>query len=197
MRLPAIVEAKPHCGLRASRSSGISRAASWMRPRSSSTDSTFGFFVVTSPRTTIRSSGTARSGSKPPERSSSYSRRKRWNRARLNTRAIGSYAYYSPRFTDGGQLQWSGAGSGLVDDFGVVLEPRNGSRFPPYHRLDLSLRKTFTKGWGTLTPYVNVLNVYNRRNPLFYFFEYDHSPAVRSGVSMFPVLPTFGLEVTF
>jgi hypothetical protein len=44
---------------------------------------------------------------------------------------------------------------------------------------------------------VNVLNVYNRRNPLFYFYEYDRVPAVRSGVSMFPVLPTFGLEVTF
>jgi hypothetical protein len=44
---------------------------------------------------------------------------------------------------------------------------------------------------------VNVLNVYNRRNPLFYFFEYEQTPPVRSGVSMFPVLPTFGLEVTF
>lgn len=115
------------------------------------------------------------------------------------TRAIGSYAYYAPRFVDGGQLQWSGAEGGpeLARDYGVVLEPRNDSRFPMYHRLDLSLRKTFTKGWGTLTPYVNVLNVYNRRNPLFFFFEYDEVPAVRSGVSMFPVLPTFGLEATF
>jgi hypothetical protein len=114
------------------------------------------------------------------------------------TRAIGSYAYYSPRFTSGGRLQWSGAEDGdVARDYGVVLEPRNDSRFPLYHRLDVSFRKTFTKGWGTLTPYLNVLNVYNRRNPLFYFFEYDQSPAVRSGVSMFPVLPTFGLEVTF
>jgi hypothetical protein len=115
------------------------------------------------------------------------------------TRAIGSYAYYAPRFVEGGRLQWSGAegGSEVAREYGVVLEPRNDSRFPMYHRLDLSLRKTFTKGWGTLTPYVNVLNVYNRRNPLFFFFEYDEVPAVRSGVSMFPVLPTFGLEVTF
>ncbi len=49
----------------------------------------------------------------------------------------------------------------------------------------------------TLTPYVNLLNVYNQRNVLFYFFEYQQSPPVRSGVSMFPVLPTFGLEVRF
>jgi hypothetical protein len=113
------------------------------------------------------------------------------------TRAVGSYAFYAPRFVDGGQLQWSGDDSGPVRDYAVVLESRNASRFPTYHRLDLSFRRTFTKGWGTLTPYVNVLNVYNRRNPLFYFFEYDRVPAVRSGVSMFPVLPTFGLEVTF
>jgi hypothetical protein len=66
-----------------------------------------------------------------------------------------------------------------------------------YHRLDSSARKTFRKSWGTLVPYVNVLNVYNRRNPLFYFFEYEQTPPVRAGVSMFPVLPTFGLEVTF
>jgi hypothetical protein len=115
------------------------------------------------------------------------------------TRAIGSYAYYSPRFVGGGGLVWSGAedGSGLLDEYGVVLQQRNRSRYPTYHRLDVSFRKTFIKGWGTLTPYVNVLNVYNQRNPLFYFFEYESNPPVRSGVSMFPVLPTFGLEVTF
>lgn len=115
------------------------------------------------------------------------------------TRAIGSYAYYSPRFVGGGTLAWSGAedGSGLLEEYGVVLEGRNLSRYPTYHRLDVSFRKTFDKGWGTLTPYVNVLNVYNQRNPLFYFFEYESDPPVRSGVSMFPVLPTFGLEMTF
>jgi len=111
------------------------------------------------------------------------------------TRAVGSYAYYSPRFVEGGRLSWSGGGD--VDEFGVVLAERNSSRYPIYHRLDWSARKTFRKSWGTLVPYVNVLNLYNRKNPLFYFFEYDRSPPVRSGVSMFPVLPTFGLEVTF
>ncbi len=116
------------------------------------------------------------------------------------TRAIGSYANYSPRFVQGGRLQWEGEegqNSGANADYAVVLEERNRSRFPLYHRLDLSARKTFRKSWGTLVPYVNVLNVYNRRNPLFYFFEYERFPPVRAGVSMFPVLPTFGLEVTF
>jgi hypothetical protein len=32
---------------------------------------------------------------------------------------------------------------------------------------------------------------------LFYFYQFDTNPPTRSGVSMFPVLPTIGLEATF
>jgi hypothetical protein len=115
------------------------------------------------------------------------------------TRALGRYAMYSPRFTGGGRLHWSGA-SDDSDDLGgyaVVLENRNASRYPAYHRLDLSARRTYTTSWATLTPYVDVLNVYNRKNVLFYFYEYEKRPPVRAGISMFPVLPTLGLEVRF
>ena len=114
------------------------------------------------------------------------------------TRAVGSYGYYTPRFVEGGGLEWAGEDdSGLDGGYGVVLGDRNSSRYPTYHRLDVSFRRSFDKSWGSLTPYVNLVNVYNRRNVLFYFFEYERTPAVRSGVSMFPVLPTFGLEVRF
>src|SRR2546427_13012496 len=89
-RLPSIVDAKPHCGLSASRWSGTCLAADSMRRRSSSTDSSRGFLVVTRPSTTSRSGGTTRSGSKSPDRSSSYSRRNRWKRLFSNTRLIGS-----------------------------------------------------------------------------------------------------------
>ena len=78
-----------------------------------------------------------------------------------------------------------------------MLGPRNGARYPIYHRLDLSFRRTSVKSWGTLTPYINLLNVYNHANPLFFFYEYDNTPPVRTGVSMFPLLPTIGLEATF
>ena len=119
------------------------------------------------------------------------------------TRAIGSYRYYEPTYVEGRGLEWSGAGDSQADgssplgDFGVVLEDRNSSRYPTYHRLDVSFRKRFDKSWGSLVPYLNLVNLYNRRNVLFYFFEYERDPATRSGVSMFPVLPTFGLEVRF
>tara|TARA_B100000676_G_C17992255_1_gene795629 strand:- start:1027 stop:1161 length:135 start_codon:yes stop_codon:yes gene_type:complete len=44
---------------------------------------------------------------------------------------------------------------------------------------------------------VNLVNVYNQRNVLFYFYQYEEDPPVRSGISMFPVLPTLGLEISF
>jgi hypothetical protein len=32
---------------------------------------------------------------------------------------------------------------------------------------------------------------------LFYFYNYDRAPATPSGASMFPLLPTIGVETTF
>jgi hypothetical protein len=82
-------------------------------------------------------------------------------------------------------------------EIAVLLGARNAQRYPNYHRLDIGFRRTYRKSWGELQPYLDILNVYNRKNPLFYFYEYDRSPAIRSGVSMFPFLPTFGVEVRF
>ena len=53
------------------------------------------------------------------------------------------------------------------------------------------------KSWGHITPYLDVLNVYDRKNVLFYFYKFDRTPPTRSGISMFPVLPTIGVEVGF
>jgi hypothetical protein len=100
----------------------------------------------------------------------------------------------------GGGFSWAGEGKQDDDGFenwGVALGARNGERYPTYHRLDVSLRRTFQKSWGSLTPHLDVVNVYNRRNVLFYFYESHRDPPRRSGVSMFPLLPTIGLEVRF
>lgn len=116
------------------------------------------------------------------------------------TRAVGAFATYTPRFVQNdGRLQWAGADASTdqLGGYSVVLEDRNASRYPAYHRLDFSARKSFERSWGTLTPYLNLVNAYNRRNVLFYFFEYERTPPTRSGISMFPLLPTFGVEVKF
>ncbi|MGI9179162.1 MAG: TonB-dependent receptor [Longimicrobiaceae bacterium] len=79
----------------------------------------------------------------------------------------------------------------------VVLGSRNTQRYPAYHRLDMTLRRSFHPRWGTLTPYLQVLNGYNRRNVLFYFYNYNRNPPTRSGISMFPLLPTIGVDASF
>jgi len=105
------------------------------------------------------------------------------------TKPLGTYQIYRTQFVSGVL--------GVDDGNAVVLGPRNGARYPARHRLDLSLRKTVTKSWGTITPYLSIINVYNQKNVLFYFFDYQSSPPKREGVSMIPLLPTFGVEVSF
>lgn len=114
------------------------------------------------------------------------------------TRPIASYAAYQPRFLkDGGRAGWSGDTDDDFAGYAVLLGERNAERYPFYHRLDVSFRRDFEKSWGVLTPHVDLLNVYNKKNVLFYFYDYETTPAVRSGISMFPFLPTIGLEVRF
>jgi hypothetical protein len=110
------------------------------------------------------------------------------------TRPIGSYPLYEYHI-DGNHRALEDAPDSTM--LAVLLGQRNAERYPDYHRLDVSVRKTFNRSWGTLTPHIDILNVYNRRNVLFYFYEYEKDPPVRSGISMFPFLPTIGVELTF
>ena len=89
--LPPADVAKPHCGLTASRSAPTSALACRSLASMSAARSSAEVFVVTRPSTMTLSSGTRRSGSKLPERSSSYSSSSRSACTRPNTgAAIGS-----------------------------------------------------------------------------------------------------------
>jgi hypothetical protein len=114
------------------------------------------------------------------------------------SRPVGQFVAFETSILDGGYRVQRPRGD---DDSGVpvyiVPGERNRQRYPTYHRLDATVRKPYTRRWGTLTPYLQVLNVYDRRNVLFYFYNYDAAPPVRSGISMFPVIPTIGVEVSF
>lgn len=117
------------------------------------------------------------------------------------TRPLGTFRYYSPRLLPGSGLDWEvepgGEGEEDSELYGVVLSDRNAVRYPARHRLDVSLRWNLERSWGRMVPYLSILNVYNRKNVLFYFYEYQQDPPVRTGISMFPFLPTLGMEVSF
>jgi hypothetical protein len=77
--------------------------------------------------------------------------------------------------------------------------PRNSSRLPDYHRIDLSAnyrpKKEEGKGFYSYWTF-SVYNVYNRRNPFFINYDFDTDAktgvlsASASKVSLFPVIPS-------
>ena len=105
------------------------------------------------------------------------------------TRHLTRYPKYEQRLTD---LRFAHGSASAV-----VLGPRNGARLPAYHRLDISLRKIVRRGWGSLTPYLSVINVYNRDNVLWHQRHYYRNTVNRLEDHMLPILPSIGVEVSF
>jgi hypothetical protein len=77
---------------------------------------------------------------------------------------------------------------------------RNGYRMPAYHRMDVNFMRKFE--WFDL-PWewsINVYNVYNRQNPFAVYLDQDWEndyDYVLKQISLFPIIPTFGLSVKF
>jgi hypothetical protein len=113
------------------------------------------------------------------------------------SRPVAAYVAFETDLVKGGYRVPRPVGKDPKIPLYIVPGERNAERYPAYTRLDLTFRRTWTHRWGTLTPYLQVLNATNRKNVLFYFYNYDRTPATRSGASMFPLLPTIGLETTF
>ncbi len=71
---------------------------------------------------------------------------------------------------------------------------KNSSRYPTYVRGDI--------GWvRSITPFgingkfkFQVMNITNHYNVLMYLWNHDESPSQVRAISMFPIIPTFGLE---
>jgi hypothetical protein len=85
-------------------------------------------------------------------------------------------------------------------DWGWVYAPggRDAFRYPAYHRLDASLSRKWKFGWGEVTGFLDVTNVYNATNVLLYYWDSeDGGRPVRKSVGMIPILPTVGVSVRF
>ncbi len=77
-------------------------------------------------------------------------------------------------------------------DLGVIYDELNKGRLPYYHRMDMSIKKTFTfSERSELAVIASVTNVYDRDN-IFYF---DRIRGER--VDQLPILPSLGASITF
>jgi hypothetical protein len=74
---------------------------------------------------------------------------------------------------------------------------KNSRRYPAYHRMDMSLSKKWQPFGLFTTLYLQVINVYNRKNVFFYFWDHDQNPSQLETVTMFPFLPTLGINFEF
>ncbi len=82
-------------------------------------------------------------------------------------------------------------------DVEPVAGGRNSTRYPSYHRLDLSVSRPFVKRRAVITPFLQLVNAYNRRNVFIYSFDYEASPPTSKAISQFPILPSIGVTVEF
>jgi hypothetical protein len=87
---------------------------------------------------------------------------------------------------------WGGPGSDGEED---VRGPRNGERFPLYWRMDLSAERRFDLGAMTVKPYLNLINIFNRKNVFLYTIDTNTDPPLIKGASQLPFLPSFGLRM--
>ncbi|MCF8461013.1 MAG: TonB-dependent receptor [Flavobacteriales bacterium] len=74
---------------------------------------------------------------------------------------------------------------------GVEYGELNKGRLPYYHRLDLSVKRSFELGKTTLDAVIGITNVYNRQN-IFYIDRVRYQR-----VNQLPILPSFGLSWQF
>lgn len=73
----------------------------------------------------------------------------------------------------------------------VIYERPFNAVLPTYHRLDLSVERTFSVSRADITLQASVVNVYDRRN-LFYLDVFT-----LQRVDQLPIVPSFGLKVAF
>jgi outer membrane receptor for ferrienterochelin and colicin len=78
-------------------------------------------------------------------------------------------------------------------------DERNTTRLPTYSRLDLRANRMFQVAQGRLTLFVEVINLYNRRNLRAHSSFVDPFTLLVDGVTekLFPIIPSVGMTLEF
>ena len=112
-------------------------------------------------------------------------------------------AYRTPRGWNF-SLKWRLTGGQPYTPFNVTLsEQKNGTyfdmtrintlRYPAYHRLDLRVEKTFVFKKWSLDAYIDIQNLYNRKNVYYKFWDDGEERTV----FYLPRVPFVGLQASF
>lgn len=88
--------------------------------------------------------------------------------------------------------------TGLFPDGGRVLAAsKNSARLLPYHRLDVSVSRSFRNFGVSGEWFVQVFNFYNRRNEWFVQYGEEDGLVNVDVVKMLPIIPSIGVNFTF
>ena len=79
----------------------------------------------------------------------------------------------------------------------VLAARRNTARLLPYHRMDLGVRRKLKLFGADAEIYLQIFNLYNRRNEWFIQYDPEDSNAEPVVVEMLPIMPTFGFDFRF
>lgn len=84
----------------------------------------------------------------------------------------------------------------------IDTDSKNGNRLPDYHRLDLAINYTFTKGKIKHTLKLGTYNTYNRQNPIYRatrdrLTDDGQIQTDRIQVTLFPIFPSLRYKVLF
>lgn len=87
-------------------------------------------------------------------------------------------------------------GRQLVDGMWQAINgERNNARYPVYHRLDIRIDRRFNFEKWNLTVYIDVWNVYNRKNIAAYTWNDNYSKM--KTLYQFSIIPMFGISAEF
>lgn len=86
------------------------------------------------------------------------------------------------------------------DDFQLIYSYSDRERLPNYMRLDLSTKYEFFKSWGSIEPYIEAINVFNRKNvgSRNYYIAPDDNGELslkKEDGTQFPFLPFVGVNI--
>jgi hypothetical protein len=88
-------------------------------------------------------------------------------------------------------------GTGRVEDGLVLPGPRNSARLLPYHRLDVNVTRHGRLFGARADWYLQVFNVYNRKNEWFVQYDTEESQTVPKIIHQLPIIPTIGVNFEF